>query len=805
MTRPPDTALGTARSVRLDDPAALDPALVGNKASGLAHLRADGFDVPDAVVLTIGWAATWQPDTSPPDILVQLVADAVGQLGPRLAVRSSATWEDGATSAHAGASETVLDVQGVDATLDAVRRCLDGTAAAAVARRVEGDIAVIIQTLVDADFAGVAFSADPITGERDVVRLAATAGLGEALVQGDVVGSDVAIRDDHIEGDLAGLPAHLAIAIADAARRVEAARGAPQDVEWAVADGRVLLLQTRPITVLPVQPELPEGNNWQKDTAHYPEPMTPFGWSLLHECSDQIRSVFDSRGLLVRGLEERFVGGEVYGRVLPTFGSPDGAGKPPPAFVMGVAARLVPELRRRTAIAKRALATNQAETWADNWWRNDRDEMVARAAALDEVDLVALDDEELAAALDDRLELLRQGMTIHFQLMIPLFTAMHALHGLVADQLGWEDGRTSAMLAGHSPATRAPAEAMGALQERLGATPGARDALDAAPATPVETLRAVDADLGAAVEAWLGEHGWAPVNYDGGVPVLAERPLVVSRLLTHPPQTPAFDRADAVAAEARAALPGEQRARFDELLQRARDLYGVREDNTVVVGDRPTALLRRAMLEAGRRLADDGVVASADDAAYLFFGELRAALGGGQRDGLAELVTRRRGEEAYVRARPGPAYVGEQGTPPDISRLPAALRAVNEPILWGVAHEYPEPATRPDDASVLAAGVAASPGRAVGPARIIRGHDEMDRLRAGDVLVCQVTSPAWAPLFPLAVAVVADGGGVLSHAAIAAREHGLPAVLGTGDAMATISDGQQVEVDGSTGLVRAVD
>ena len=109
----------------------------------------------------------------------------------------------------------------------------------------------------------------------------------------------------------------------------------------------------------------------------------------------------------------------------------------------------------------------------------------------------------------------------------------------------------------------------------------------------------------------------------------------------------------------------------------------------------------------------------------------------------------------------------------------------------------------PDDPTVLLAGVAASPGLVEGPVRVIRGQADLDRLREGEVLVCQVTSPAWAPLFRLAAAVVADGGGVLSHAAIASREHGIPAVLGTGSGTSDLHDGQQVRVDGARGLVMA--
>lgn len=153
---------------------------------------------------------------------------------------------------------------------------------------------------------------------------------------------------------------------------------------------------------------------------------------------------------------------------------------------------------------------------------------------------------------------------------------------------------------------------------------------------------------------------------------------------------------------------------------------------------------------------------------------------------------------------PARAYVGEQAAPPDIARLPAALRADNEPILWAVGHEYPAPVEAPTDADVLLAGVAASPGFAEGAVRVVRGHEDMHRLVDGHVLVCQVTSPAWAPLFP-SPAVVADGGGVLSHAAIAAREHGLPAVLGTGNGTGRLQDDQRVRIDGTRGLVLAIE
>jgi pyruvate, water dikinase len=108
-----------------------------------------------------------------------------------------------------------------------------------------------------------------------------------------------------------------------------------------------------------------------------------------------------------------------------------------------------------------------------------------------------------------------------------------------------------------------------------------------------------------------------------------------------------------------------------------------------------------------------------------------------------------------------------------------------------------------DPGVVLLRGTPASPGTALGPVRVITGLDEVDQFRAGDVLVCRTTSPAWTPLLARATAVVTEIGGVLAHAAIVAREFGIPAVLAAPGAMTMLAGGQQVVVDGSAGTVTA--
>ncbi|WP_243706036.1 PEP/pyruvate-binding domain-containing protein [Micromonospora sp. KC721] len=104
---------------------------------------------------------------------------------------------------------------------------------------------------------------------------------------------------------------------------------------------------------------------------------------------------------------------------------------------------------------------------------------------------------------------------------------------------------------------------------------------------------------------------------------------------------------------------------------------------------------------------------------------------------------------------------------------------------------------------VLATGVPSSPGQALGPARLVRSVDGFSRVRRGDILVCRTTDPAWTPLFRLAAGVVTETGGILSHAAIVAREYGIPAVAGARDALRRIPDGSPITIDGARGTITA--
>ena len=179
-------------------------------------------------------------------------------------------------------------------------------------------------------------------------------------------------------------------------------------------------------------------------------------------------------------------------------------------------------------------------------------------------------------------------------------SALHRIHTLISRELGWDDSRIAAMFAGHSPATRAAAESLSDLRTRIRSTEGAGSALEARPGDPIGALESIDPDLAESLQRWKTTHGWAMVNYDAGIPVLAERPTMLTTLILTEPSPIDFDDAQATAAEARSAIAPQRREEFDVALAAARTIYPLREDNTIVVGDRPMALLRRWMLEVAR-------------------------------------------------------------------------------------------------------------------------------------------------------------------------------------------------------------
>jgi pyruvate,water dikinase len=239
-------------------------------------------------------------------------------------------------------------------------------------------------------------------------------------------------------------------------------------------------------------------------------------------------------------------------------------------------------------------------------------------------------------------------------------------------------------------------------------------------------------------------------------------------------------------AEARAALADHprQRRQFEQLLATAQRYAGLREE---IVSPFTLAwpALRRAVQRLGDELVRAGVLDAPDAIFFLTHAEVITALRSGATGSLTEQAVRRRQTWERQRTLVPPLVLGQ---------VPRALKQGLDQLEATLA-----PAAAVPDAAVR--GLPASGGRAAGPVRIIRGPADFDRLQPGEILVAPATAPAWTPLFARAAAVITDTGGVLAHTSLVAREYGIPAVVGTGDATARLRDGQWVTIDGTTGVI----
>jgi len=811
--------------VGLAEDGAADPAMSGRKAATLAALAARGFPVPpgfvvttaacERILATVDDAAEDLARAEFPDDVWAGIVSGLRQLGGgAVAVRSSATAEDLPDASYAGQYETVLRVSGPDEVAQAVRRCLASAWSARV-RAYSGShrdpMAVLVQRLVPADAAGVVFTANPVTGDREIL-VSAVRGLGDRLVSGEATPDEWVVRGDEVrclrarENAIDLATVHDVVALA---RRVHEFGGCPQDLEWAIGGGDLFLLQARPITALPRPPQIrpPADGFWRKDTTHYPMPLTPFGASVYLPAIGRAASVMvDDFGLLFEGVEQRCLGGEVYARAIPVGGKER---PPPPAWVMWIAARIVPALRRRSRVAEKAIASGLSEQLLDRWETEWRDAFRDEAESFKRVDLSALSDEDLLGHLDLLKDFLDRGQLVHFRLNGAYTVPLYELLVACEDLLGWDSVASLALVAGSSDVSAEPGRELRVLASRFATEAAALRALDEAGDDVLARLQEASPALADAFRAYLDRYGHRTASYDPGDPTLFERPALLAGLLRDRVSAGDRDHRDgsqisqdafARAHTTLAHRSEDDRGRFELAVEAARRVYGNREDNIFWLDNQPCAFLRYTAVEIGRRLADGGLLARATDAVFLEEMELRGSLADRANEDLRALVARRKAERAWVAAHPGPATYGtDPGPPPDLSPLPPALRLVNTAALHWMQLLFPAEETGIAQAQLR--GVPGSPGRYTGPVRLVRDETEFPKLRPGDVLVCPITSPAWSVLFVQAGAVVTDGGGVLAHTAVIAREYGLPAVLATGAATQRLRDGDRVTVDGTVGVV----
>jgi phosphohistidine swiveling domain-containing protein len=812
--------------VRLDEITMADLGLVGTKAARLGELTRAGFPVPPGFCVTVAAfesCCRLQADSGrleigeiPPDIAREII-DRCTSLGhPAVAVRSSATAEDTREFSFAGQYESFLQIVGTDHLLRAIRDCwasLWSPRAVGYRERVMPGgappaMGVIVQAMVPARASGVMFTANPVTSDREEIVITANPGLATLVVSGRVTPdtyrldkAKVKVRERYIaekgEMEVAEDAATRVVPVPGKRRRaptltrrqcselgrlglgIEGHFGAPQDIEFVHDGRRFFIVQSRPITGLV---------SWAKKGTFLarssmielmPRPVSPlFETTYLPLGAEVLRRVARESGVALPPDAGQLV--TINGYV---FGQAD------PSTVHILSALRLPSVR--------AYRRYLANLWKSGWRRTELAQYQRTVAKWKDLDAQRA---EPATLWEGIIDISRANAdffrTVMFNRMSgQIETVFTRLYPFVVP----EEHRVplAMLLRGHdSEVTRAEKEAH-ALSQAVREDAGLRKLLVESPAAEVEA-RLGQSPAGRAwlsrFHEYLARNGFQISNLDFMEPTLGECPaLVLARIrlfLTDEARLPRVEQArrDRLAAEARlkSSLGPVRRAVVSSMLALLDYGQVLREDVLFFLG-LGWPVVRRFILELGARMVRNGLL---DDRADVFFvtaAELQQAFHA-QPDVDGEQMKRnvrqRRERWKQNQALKPPALL------PGLFTLFGLLRLSRWMPEYGAA-----------GAGNGIRGIPVSPGRVTAPASVVHSIEEFDRMKAGNVLVAPMTSPAWTPLLAMAAAVVTDIGGVLSHASIVAREYGIPAVIGTGVASHRIADGQVVTVDGDSGRV----
>ncbi len=789
-----------------------------------------------------------------PEPITAEITAAYDRLRPTAtAVRSSATAEDLPGASFAGQQDTFLNIRGTDEVAAAVRRCWASLwTARAIAYRQHEQIApddvamaVIVQELVPAAAAGVLFTANPVTGAQDEIIINAAWGLGEAIVSGLVTPDNIVVNKEtgrvkvwHI-ADKQLMTARATAGIVEQvvpearrtaptldkgqvsqlvalARAVEKRARQPVDLEWAIADGQLHLLQARPITALPPQPEQPDllGMEWSRLMLieRYPDPVTPFTWSVINE------TFFSSFNLSMRLMggnlpEDIPLIRRIYGRPYLNVTLLNQAMvslpiRPPVAS----RAKTKPPSRPRPALrqlpgALLALArlANLLRTTHRQWVRLQAPfETAIRQEAARPWETFST--AELLAHITRHQTLVTPLLDNHARSIIAAELSLQLLQAITRAWLDDDDKQlATTLLSGLTGnVTVATNRALWWLAAQARPHDQLRQAITALAKTDLsdDGWRAQLAALPggpaflAGLDDFLQAYGHRSPRYEMMHPTWLEQPgqildmvrLYLDEAVTDPGEGEAQQAAAQVeAAEAaRRRLPLPKRLIFDRVLPLAQTYFRLRENQQFYLTmSLPT--LRRILLILGRRLQVSGKLHEAEDVFFLENRELRA---------LAAQLAGLPAEGAALPSDPA-QLVAERQT------VLARYQTMTPPVHLGDGVDGEDTAVTGDtvtSANTLR-GIPASRGTANGRACLVRGPEDFGKLQPGEILVAPATTPAWTPLFGVAAGLVTDYGGLLSHAGVVAREYGLPAVLGTNIATQTIQDGDEIRVDGDRGVV----
>ncbi|MGQ0847417.1 MAG: PEP-utilizing enzyme [Sporichthyaceae bacterium] len=557
----------------------------------------------------------------------------------------------------------------------------------------------------------------------------------------------------------------------------------------------------------------PGPGTWLLDASHAPHPVARYIWDLFPEGFRQgFGSTFSRYGVLLGSFEARAVGGFLYNRLLALGAPPEAVGHPPKEVFDQILAN-DPGIQERCATAE--------QVWAERRWREDllrwdtelKPAQIARRDALDSVDLGGLSDEQLLTHLAACADAYRHGWILHHThngaAILPVGDYLLATMGWT----GLPPHAALAALSGTSPVSTGGGAELAALTTAIRGDLGAQDLL-ASGQSAADTIAALarrQGGVGETMRAYLAVARFLPVDGEDaiGVPTTIESPdLLIGRirgLLDSSLGSDPRASADAAEAQLRAAVPAEHLAAFDELLGEARLVYRLR-DERAVYGDRQVGtVLRRALLEAGERLAARGLLAAADHAVDLDAEECTSLLTSGSGPDAKEVAERVHWRLHADYRRMPPFFGSPPGPPLPGEWLPPAAARVHNGFGFAIFQVLGDVGPDATTSGPVVQGIPGASGSAEGRARLVLGVEDLDLIEDGDVLLATHTGPAFNLVLPQLAGLVTDRGGMLSHAAIVAREFGIPAVVGCANATTVIPNGARIRIDGDTGTVTVLD
>ncbi|MGZ5329487.1 MAG: rifamycin-inactivating phosphotransferase [Actinomycetota bacterium] len=769
-----------------------------------------------------------------PDDLAEAITRPLARLGDRAAyaVRSSATAEDLPTASFAGQQDTFLNVVGPAAILQHVSRCWASlfTERAVTYRQRNGfdhrkvHMAVVVQQMVFPQAAGILFTADPVTSNRNVASVEASFGLGEALVSGlvnpdvykvrdgEVVARAVATKQVAIHASPAGGTQKQAIeperqeqpALTDAqvvrlaqlGRRIEAHFGRPQDIEWCLVGDEFQIVQSRPITTLFPIPAAGDGEHHVYVSVGHQQmmtdPMKPLGisfWQLtaarpMHEAGGRLfvdvtqglASPASRAGILALGKSDPLIGDALQTLVdrgfVPSLPAEAPAAAPagaPPAPIETDPA-IVAELIGRSQASIAAL---------------ERDIRTRSGSAL--LDFILADIQELKRVLFDP-----QSHQV-------FMTAMEATWWLNEQLEAWLGEKNAADTLTQSVPNNITSEMGLALLDVADVIRPLPDVVAFLQLVEDEGFLDVlpkfegGGEAREAIRAWLHRYGMRCVGeIDITRPRWSERPttlvpLILGNIKNFEPgaaerrfeqgRQEAWEKERELLERLRALPDGERKAEeAKRRIDQVRTFIGYREYPKYGMVSR-YFLYKEALLGEAERLVQANVLREKEDVFYLTMQELH------------DVVRTNHVDDQLILQRKDAFRSYQALTPPRV------LTSDGEVI----SGEY-----RRDDLPAGAlVGLPVSAGTIEGRARVILDMAEAV-LEAGDILVTAYTDPSWTPLFVAIEGLVTEVGGLMTHGAVIAREYGLPAVVGVEHATRLIRDGQRIRVNGTDGYIEVL-